>query len=144
MYLLLLFVLHLIKIKQFNSVNCCFCYCTHTYKCYGPVLVCVCLLWQLLRCGTPLGWVHHPPPPFPTFSLLAWTRGLHTHTALIRPPYCAPQIENSHTEGGRDKASGGRAKVFRCFLFNFPCRGTRSLTDRRLQLSIQLTNKHAA
>lgn len=92
--------------------------------CVRAVCVCVysdsCCALELLWGG----WSSRPdhPPPFPTFSLLAWTCGLHTHThiqATHPPPYCAPQIENSYTEGGRDKGSGREPKssVVSCLTF---------------------------
>ncbi len=68
----------------------CVCVCVYSDSCCA-----VELLWG--------GWSSRPArPPFPTFSLLAWTRGLHTHTALIR-----------------DKASGREPKssVVSCLTF---------------------------
>ncbi len=91
--------------------------------CYGLGLACVCV-YSDSCCAVELLWggwssrSDHPPsrPSVCSHELTAYT---HTHTALIRPPYCAPQIENSHTEGGRDKASGGEPKssVVSCLTF---------------------------
>lgn len=113
--------------------------------------VCVCVftltaaaLWN----SSGVGGVPAPiTPPFPDLQSARMNlrpTHIHTYKALIRPPYCAPQIENSHTEGGRDKGSGREPKSSVVSCLTFPAGGTQLLTDRRLQLSIQLASKHAA